>query len=70
MEIYNNNSFDPIILVVGTRYAQIVFMHTGIVDGEYSDLSGNYQTFSAIDLASIKSSWQPTQMKPKPLTLK
>ncbi|MBP7820553.1 dCTP deaminase [Candidatus Saccharibacteria bacterium] len=70
MEIYNNNSLDPIILVVGTRIAQIVFMHTGIVDGEYSDLSGNYQTSSASDLASIKSSWLPTQMKPKPLTLK
>lgn len=67
MEIYNNNSLDPIILAVGTRIAQLVFFHTGAVRGEYSNLSGNYQDSTADDIESIKHSWVPTMMLPKPL---
>ncbi len=65
MEIYNNNSLDPIILAVGTRIAQLVFFHTGAVRGEYSSLSGNYQ--SSDDIEAIKRDWEPTMMLAKPL---
>jgi dCTP deaminase len=67
MEIYNNNTLDPIILAVGTRIAQLVFFHTGAVRGEYSSLSGSYQTNSASDIETIKRDWKPTMMLPKPL---
>ena len=69
MEIYNNNTLDPVLLAVGTRIAQIVFMHTGAVSGEYADLSGNYQAVSADDFEALQDNWQPESMLPKPLNL-
>ena len=65
MEIYNNNSEQRILLVVGMRIGQIVFYHTGPVDGEYSHLSGKYQSVDANNIEELVASWQPEQMLPK-----
>lgn len=67
MELYNNNQLDPVILSVGTRIAQLVFYHTGAVTGEYSELSGNYQSGSSHNLDQLMQSWNPSQMLPKAL---
>lgn len=69
MEIYNNNTLDPVLLAVGTRIAQIVFHHTGAVQGEYSELSGSYQPVSSHDLKRLQEDWTPESMLPKPLNL-
>lgn len=65
MEIYNMHTEKHIILPVGSRIAQIVFYHTGPVEGEYSNLSGKYQTASADDIKGLISSWHPRQMLPR-----
>ncbi len=67
MELYNNNQLDPVVLSVGTRIAQLVFYHTGVVNGEYSKLSGNYQSASSDDIEALIESWEPSQMLPKAL---
>lgn len=67
MELYNNNRYDHMILAVGTRIAQIVFHHTGLVIGDYTTLSGNYQKSS--NLEELKRTWKPTNMLPKPLVV-
>ena len=67
MELYNNNQLDPVVLSVGTRIAQLVFYHTGAVNGEYSKLSGNYQSASSDDIGALIESWEPSQMLPKAL---
>lgn len=64
MEIKNHNE-QYVVLPVGIRIAQIVFHDTGDVDGEYSQLSGKYQTSRSSDLAAIKANWQPSDMLPK-----
>ena len=65
MEIYNMHTEKHMMLPVGIRIAQIVFYHTGPVDGEYSNLSGKYQTVSANNIDELIASWQPEQMLPK-----
>lgn len=64
MEIKNHNE-QHVVVPVGIRIAQIVFHHTGIVEGEYSQLSGKYQTTLSNDLATIKANWKPSDMLPK-----
>lgn len=64
MEIKNHNE-QYVVLPVGIRVAQIVFHQTGEVEGEYSKLSGKYQTTSAHDLETIKANWKPSAMLPK-----
>ena len=64
MEIKNHNE-QYVVLPVGIRVAQIVFHHTGDVDGEYSQLSGKYQTTSSHDLKTVKANWEPSDMLPK-----
>ncbi len=63
MEIYNLNQRHSVILPVGERIAQIVFMHTGEVEGTYDTLSGKYS--SGTDLDSLIASWEPQQMLPR-----
>lgn len=63
MEIYNMNQFKSVVLPVGERIAQIVFHHTGPVDGEYSTLSGKYQT--GAELKDLVANWSPEQMLPR-----
>ncbi len=64
MEIKNHNE-QYVVLPVGIRIAQIVFHSTGAVDGEYSQLSGKYQTTKSNDLETIKKNWKPSDMLPK-----
>lgn len=64
MEIYNNNSRE-VLLPVGMRIAQIVFHHTGAVDGEYATDTGKYQRGKADDIRSIIEDWQPSDMLPR-----
>lgn len=63
MEIYNLNQRHSVVLPVGERIAQIVFQHTGEVAGEYSNLSGKYQT--ATNLEELIKNWSPEQMLPR-----
>lgn len=63
MEIYNLNQRHSVVLPVGERIAQIVFQHTGEVSGEYSNLSGKYQT--STDLKKLIAAWSPEQMLPR-----
>ena len=64
MEIKNHNE-QYVVVPTGIRIAQIVFHHTGLVSGEYSELSGKYQTTKSDDLDAIKSDWKPSDMLPK-----
>jgi deoxycytidine triphosphate deaminase len=63
MEIYNLNQRHSVVLPVGERIAQIVFQHTGEVTGEYSNLSGKYQT--STDIEELVKNWSPEQMLPR-----
>ena len=63
MEIYNLNQLHSVVLPVGERIAQIVFMHTGEVSGEYANLSGKYQ--ASTDIKKLIKEWQPSLMLPR-----
>ncbi len=63
MEIYNLNERHSVVLPVGERIAQIVFMQTGPVEDSYHNLSGKYQTSS--DLKELVANWSPIQMLPR-----
>ncbi len=68
LEIYNLNQKETILLPVGERIAQIVFHHTGEVDGNYGHgrdggFSGKYQSGS--DLPTLIKTWKPEMMLPK-----
>lgn len=65
LEVHNLNENEHTILPVGYRIAQIVFSSTGPVETEYTQASGNYQSFNADQLDRIKHSWRPEQMLPK-----
>ena len=62
MEIQNDND-EYVPLQVGMPIAQIAFYHTGPVTGDYTQLSGNYQ--SSTDLNDIISNWTPHSMLPR-----
>lgn len=62
MEIQNDNT-EWLPLQVGMPIAQIVFYHTGEVEGDYTTLSGNYQ--SSTDIEELVKNWRPTQMLPR-----
>ncbi len=68
LEIYNLNQRETVVLPVGERIAQAVFMETGEVEGNYGDgrdngFSGKYQQGS--DLDTIIKTWAPDMMLPK-----
>lgn len=67
LEIYNLNQHESVILPVGERIGQIIFHHTGEVEGDYSDgrggVSGKYQHSS--DLDELIRTWEPNQMLPR-----
>lgn len=63
MEITNFSRHYTIPLVVGRRYAQMIFAETGpIIEKGYGE-GGKYQTGNTIE--EIKSSWKPKMMLPK-----
>ena len=67
LEIYNLNMHESVVLPVGERVGQLIFQHTGPVDGDYSDgrdgMSGKYQHTS--DLDELIRTWSPEQMLPR-----
>ncbi len=65
MEIYNMNQHESVVLPVGERIAQLVFYHTGPVDGEYKSISGKYQTDTSKDVKMLVRDWRPEQMLPR-----
>ena len=65
LEVYNLNQNHSVILPVGERIVQMVFYHTGEVNGEYASLSGKYQAAGADQVRSIIDGWRPEQMLPR-----
>ena len=67
LEIYNLNKHESVVLPVGERIGQLIFHHTGPVDGGYADgrggISGKYQHTD--DLAELIRSWRPETMLPR-----
>jgi len=67
LEIYNLNMHESVVLPVGERIGQLIFHHTGKVEGDYSDgrggVSGKYQHTS--DLAELMRTWKPEDMLPR-----
>ncbi len=63
MEITNFSRYYTTPLIVGRRYAQMVFSETGkILDKNYGEV-GKYQLGSSIE--EIKKTWKPEMMLPK-----
>ena len=67
LEIYNLNMHESVVLPVGERIGQLIFHHTGEIEGDYSNgrngMSGKYQHTS--DLDELISTWSPEQMLPR-----
>lgn len=68
LEIFNLNEHETVLLPVGERIAQAVFLETGEVEGSYGEgrdngFSGKYQQGSNLD--EIISSWRPEMMLPR-----
>lgn len=67
LEIYNLNQHEAVILPVGERIGQMIFHHTGEVEGDYSNgrngMSGKYQNTDNLD--DLIRTWNPEQMLPK-----
>jgi dCTP deaminase len=63
LEVYNLNERHSIVIPVGERIAQLVFMHTGEVRGSYESLSGKYTL--GTDLDELVKGWKPEQMLPR-----
>ena len=68
LEIYNLNEHETVLLPVGERIAQAIFLTTGEVEGTYGKsrdggMSGKYQQGS--DLDEIIKTWKPELMLPR-----
>jgi dCTP deaminase len=68
LEIYNLNERETVLLPVGERIAQAIFLETGPVEGNYGqgrndNFSGKYQ--QGIDLETIIKTWSPDMLLPK-----
>lgn len=67
LEIYNLNHHESVVLPVGERIGQLIFHHTGPVEGSYEQgrggVSGKYQ--HTADLDELIASWRPEMMLPR-----
>lgn len=67
LEIYNLNMHESVVLPVGERIGQLIFHHTGPVEGDYSEgrsgMSGKYQHTG--DLEELIRTWKPSDMLPR-----
>ncbi len=68
LEIYNLNERETMLLPVGERIAQAVFVETGPVEGDYGlgrddNFSGKYQ--QGTDMETIIKTWSPDMLLPK-----
>ena len=67
LEIYNLNQHESVVLPVGERMGQMVFIRTGTVAGSYASgrdgMSGKYQATD--DLDELIATWKPEDMLPR-----
>jgi deoxycytidine triphosphate deaminase len=67
LEIYNLNMHESVVLPVGERVGQLIFHHTGKVEGGYASgrggMSGKYQHTD--DLNELIATWKPSDMLPR-----
>lgn len=67
LEIYNLNMHESVVLPVGERVGQLIFHHTGPVEGGYAEgrggMSGKYQ--HSDDLDELIRAWRPEMMLPR-----
>lgn len=67
LEIYNLNMYESVVLPVGERVGQLIFHHTGPVEGGYASgrdgMSGKYQHTD--DLDELIATWKPEMMLPR-----
>lgn len=67
LEIYNLNMHESVVLPVGERVGQLIFHHTGPVEGGYAQgrggMSGKYQHTD--DLDELIRTWKPEMMLPR-----
>lgn len=67
LEIYNLNMYESVVLPVGERVGQLIFHHTGEVEGGYAGgrdgMSGKYQHTD--DLDELIRTWDPSMMLPR-----
>jgi deoxycytidine triphosphate deaminase len=68
LEIYNLNEHETVLLPVGERIAQAIFLETGDVEGNYGEgrddgMSGKYQLGTSLE--ELIATWTPDQMLPK-----
>ncbi len=67
LEIYNLNMHESVVLPVGERVGQLIFHHTGPVEGGYASgrdgMSGKYQHTD--DLDELIATWKPEDMLPR-----
>lgn len=67
LEIYNLNMHESVVLPVGERIGQLIFHHTGPVEGSYTNgrggISGKYQHTDNLD--ELIATWQPSMMLPR-----
>jgi dCTP deaminase len=62
MEVYNLNQNEAVPLPVGERISQMIFHHTGPVEGDYAQ-QGKYQ--QQADLQRLMLAWKPEDMLPR-----
>lgn len=67
LEIYNLNQHESVVLPVGERMGQLVFVKTGPVEGTYAGgregMSGKYQASDNLD--ELIANWKPEDMLPR-----
>lgn len=67
LEIYNLNMHESVVLPVGERIGQLIFHHTGPVEGGYASgrdgMSGKYQHTD--NLEELIATWKPEMMLPR-----
>ncbi|MDB5177838.1 MAG: deoxycytidine triphosphate deaminase [Candidatus Saccharibacteria bacterium] len=67
LEIYNLNMHESVVLPVGERVGQLIFHHTGPVEGGYAEgrggMSGKYQHTDNLD--ELIRTWEPSMMLPR-----
>ena len=67
LEIYNLNQHESVVLPVGERMGQLVFVKTGPVAGTYASgrkgMSGKYQASDNLD--ELIANWKPEDMLPR-----
>lgn len=67
LEIYNLNKHESVVIPVGERMGQLIFHHTGPVEGTYAGgrkgMSGKYQETD--NLEELIANWKPQDMLPR-----